>query len=79
MSRNASFQVNHLKGNNHPLIDDDYNYDYFIENNENQKKQNEFEKKYEKVLNICFSEKPQLIKFDSNTTDEDVDRFFDSL
>lgn len=34
---------------------------------------------YENVLNICFANKPELIKFDSNSTDKEIDDFFESI
>ncbi len=77
MSKTSSFQINHLKGNHHLPLDEDfcvYDYKYLIKDNKNN-----FQKKYEDVLNICFAEKPQLIKFDATTSDEEIDRFFDSL
>ena len=47
--------------------------------NKNPIEENYFIKQYEDALNICFSEIPNLIKFNSATTDEDIDMFFDSL
>ena len=43
------------------------------------KNEDDFLKSYKNVLNICFSKKPELIKFDSNSTDDEIDSFFDSL
>lgn len=45
----------------------------------NKIKENTFLTSYEESLNLCFLEKPQLIKFDSNSTDEDIDNFLNSL
>lgn len=47
--------------------------------NISRKEEEQFSKSYQDALNLCFSEKPILVKFNSNSTDEDIDRFFDSL
>ena len=77
MTKIISFQVDNFKEKNLSQIQNTvYSKDYndLIK----EKKKNTFGKNYDEVLNICFSEKPKLIKFDSETTDEDIDRFFDS-
>lgn len=59
------------KGSGHPFILEELpNY---------PEPKTNFAIKYEQTLNICFSQQPQLIKFDSNSTDEEIDNFFDSL
>ena len=81
MSINCGLQIwtdLNLKGNSHPFIEEDF---FTSENKSsaNKIKKNIFLKSYEDSLNLCFLEKPQLIKFDSNSTDEDIDNFLNSL
>ena len=52
---------------------------FFISDNAPLPKENYYKDLYEDTLNKFFSEKPEVYKFDSNNTDEDIDKFFDSI
>lgn len=79
MSKFSSFSIISLPYN-HPLAKDfsTYHCQKSI-TPDNMRDNNIFLQKYENILNICFSEKPQLFKFDSTNTDEEIDIFFDSI
>lgn len=81
MSRNCGLQIwtdLNFKGNSHTFIEEDF-FNFESKISTNKIKENTFLKSYEESLNLCFLEKPQLIKFDSNSNDEDIDNFLNSL